>query len=210
MDAQAKKQRESLSREAWVKAACRTLVERGIENVKVLNLAEALNVTRGSFYWHFESREDLLQELIDVWHRTNTSALIEAANARPASLGEWYVNLMRVWLDATQFDVQLDIAMRDWARKDRAVFELAQSEDSVRVDRLKRAFEAYGCENERIAFTRARILYFQQMGYYMMGVQDPPELRAGYLSEYCSLLTGAQIDSGRVEPFIKELKGLIA
>jgi AcrR family transcriptional regulator len=204
-----KKQREFLSREVWVTAAHQMLVERGIDNVKILNLAEALGVTRGSFYWRFESREDLLQALLEVWHGTNTSVVIEAAKARPATLDEWYVNLMRVWLDATQFDVQLDIAIRDWARKDKAVFELVQTEDKIRVNEIKIAFQAIGGMNERMAFTRARILYFQQMGYYMTGAQDPPELRAGYLAEYCWLLTGEQVEGKRVDAFVTMLKAVM-
>jgi AcrR family transcriptional regulator len=111
--AEPKKQREFLSRETWVNAAYKTLAERGIDNVKILNLADYLGVTRGNFYWRLQSRDDLLQDLIEIWRRTNISVLVEAADARPHSLREWYVNLMRVWLDTTHFDVQLDMDIRD-------------------------------------------------------------------------------------------------
>src|SRR5688572_7347716 len=56
--AEPKKQREFLSRETWVNAAYKTLAERGIDNVKILNLADYLGVTRGNFYWRLQSRDD--------------------------------------------------------------------------------------------------------------------------------------------------------
>lgn len=188
-----RKQRDFLTREMWLRAAYRRLVDRGIDGVKILSLAEDLGVTRGSFYWRFSSLNDLLGELFGTWRATNTTALIQAADARPASLGEWYVNLMSTWLQGSLFDVRLDIAVRDWARKDKTVFELVQAEDKIRIARLQAAFEELGGMGQRYAFTRARILYYQQMGYYMTGVQDPPELRAGYLMEYCGLLTGIEL-----------------
>ena len=44
-----------LTREDWVLAALQVLLKEGIEAVQITALAQALNVTRGSFYWHFKS-----------------------------------------------------------------------------------------------------------------------------------------------------------
>ena len=51
----------SLTPERWIEAATEVLVDHGIDSVRVDVLAQQLQVTRGSFYWHFRDREELLR-----------------------------------------------------------------------------------------------------------------------------------------------------
>ncbi len=202
----AKKKRQMLSREVWLDAAYDSLVHEGIDGVRVLKLANKLGVTRGSFYWRFESQADLLSEMLAIWKIRNTNALIEAANARPADLDEWYVGLMKCWLDATQFDPRLDIAVRDWSRRDKSIYRMVQEEDTIRIRSMTKAFIDLGGDKERMAFTRARVLYYKQMGYYLIGAQEPLDFRLGYLAEYCEIITGRPMNPLRIKEFMDDLK----
>ncbi|MEO0774582.1 MAG: helix-turn-helix domain-containing protein, partial [Pseudomonadota bacterium] len=62
----------------WIEVALHTLVDRGIEAVQITALARELKVTRGSFYWHFDSRDNLLDALITEWRARNTGVMVEA------------------------------------------------------------------------------------------------------------------------------------
>lgn len=62
----------SLSREAWGEAALEALAVGGLEAVAVEPLARRLGVTKGSFYWHFPSREALLREALALWEKRET------------------------------------------------------------------------------------------------------------------------------------------
>lgn len=64
--------RNSLSREAWGEAALDALAAGGLDAVAVEPLARRLGVTKGSFYWHFPSREALLHEALALWERRET------------------------------------------------------------------------------------------------------------------------------------------
>src|SRR5687768_2806827 len=66
-----KRNTKRLTRDDWVAAARTTLVDRGIDGVKVDGLARKLRVTRGSFYWHFQHRRDLLDALLADWETRN-------------------------------------------------------------------------------------------------------------------------------------------
>ena len=57
----------SQSREDWIDAAWNTLGEAGVDGVRVEALARSLGVTKGSFYWHFKNRQDLIDALYDRW-----------------------------------------------------------------------------------------------------------------------------------------------
>src|SRR5829696_7253917 len=52
--------RTPLSRRAWTHAALEAIAEGGLAAVAVAPLAIRLGATKGSFYWHFASRESLV------------------------------------------------------------------------------------------------------------------------------------------------------
>jgi len=56
-----------LTREDWLKAARIALLHGGVEAVRVEKLARTLGVTKGSFYWHFSNREEILEALLLEW-----------------------------------------------------------------------------------------------------------------------------------------------
>ncbi|MDR0808514.1 MAG: TetR/AcrR family transcriptional regulator, partial [Gemmobacter sp.] len=58
---------ERRTRQDWLDLALTTLVEDGIDRVKVQIMARQLDVARSSFYWHFESREALHRAMLDDW-----------------------------------------------------------------------------------------------------------------------------------------------
>jgi AcrR family transcriptional regulator len=78
--------RTRLSRQDWVNAALEAIAEGGLAAVAVVPLAERLGATKGSFYWHFPSREALIEAALAAWEQTTTSAVvaeIEAASQDP-------------------------------------------------------------------------------------------------------------------------------
>lgn len=66
-----------LDRDRWVSEALAALEEGGPEAVAVVPLARRLGVTRGSFYWHFESREELLAAVLERWEHEHVVVPLE-------------------------------------------------------------------------------------------------------------------------------------
>ncbi len=56
-----------LSADDWAQAALDLVAEQGVGAVAVEPLARRLGVTKGSFYWHFPSRDALLQAALERW-----------------------------------------------------------------------------------------------------------------------------------------------
>jgi AcrR family transcriptional regulator len=73
--------RGRLSRQAWVEAALEAIAEGGLAAVAIVPLAKRLGATKGSFYWHFQSREALVEAALADWEQTHTSAVIAEINA---------------------------------------------------------------------------------------------------------------------------------
>src|SRR4029078_12241438 len=60
-------ERTRLSAADWEQAALDVVAEQGVAAVTVESLARQLGVTKGSFYWHFPTREALLKAALERW-----------------------------------------------------------------------------------------------------------------------------------------------
>ncbi|HXD37565.1 MAG TPA: helix-turn-helix domain-containing protein, partial [Rhodanobacter sp.] len=69
MNATSKPERNRLSAEDWELAALQLIAEQGVGALAVEALARRLGVTKGSFYWHFRTREALLQAALERWEQ---------------------------------------------------------------------------------------------------------------------------------------------
>jgi AcrR family transcriptional regulator len=197
-----------VTREDWLNLAARVLIERGVSHVKVLTLARSLGVSRSSFYWYFRSREDLLDRLLERWEGQNTRAVLDHA-ARPASnICRAVMNLFECFIDPTRFDPRLDFAVREWARRSPAVRTRLDAADAVRVNAIRDMFLRHGFE-ETEAFTRARIIYFMQIGYYALVENEPFETRFTLLQTYLVAYTSEEPDPAEMWEFLEVARGLL-
>ncbi|MEL7012022.1 MAG: TetR/AcrR family transcriptional regulator [Pseudomonadota bacterium] len=178
----------------WIEVALQSLVSGGIEAVQITALARTLNVTRGSFYWHFETRDDLLAALIQEWRARNTGVIVEAISDVP-TLDEGILELFAVWVDHTRFDPALDGAIRAWAKHDCDLSEVLKAEDTARIDAIATFFERYGYKAKE-AFIRARVIYLTQISFYALGIDEDASVaqRLSYLEAYFQSFTGRDID----------------
>ena len=177
-----------LTADDWVAASLETLVDRGVNDVKILPLAKRMGVTRGSFYWHFESRDALLKRLLDKWEATNTRAIVRAA-ATPGALVDKYIALSRLWLGWSDFDPRLDVAVRNWGRNDPAVLERLRAADERRVAAFVEMIEPEG-QGLTMTLHRAHILYYMQMGWHELDVGEPMNARGESSAAYFEIFLG--------------------
>ncbi|NLC61675.1 MAG: TetR/AcrR family transcriptional regulator [Gammaproteobacteria bacterium] len=76
-----KERNSRLSAEDWAQAALDLIAEQGVAAVAVEPLARRLGVTKGSFYWHFPSRDALLQAALERWETGEQEAIFGALEA---------------------------------------------------------------------------------------------------------------------------------
>ena len=193
----AESERSFLTRGDWLAAAKRILIAEGIDQVKVQRLAARLKVTRGSFYWHFKSRQELLDALLAYWRRSNTEALVDAITRPGQDLEERILALFRLWLDEDVFDHRLDAALRDWGRKKAAVRQAVDEADRARVGAIEAGFREAGFEPLE-ARTRAEVVYFAQVGYYTHEIRISRSERIRRWPLFYRIYTGRALSKARV------------
>ena len=189
-----------VSQDDWLALARETLVDEGVEHVRILVLAQKLDVSRSSFYWYFRDRQDLFDELLAYWRRKNTKAIIDQASRPSETIGQGILNVFECWTNDDLFDPRLDFAIREWARRSAKVKDVLHRSDDERVDAITRLFETHGFRQPE-AFIRARIVYFMQIGYYTTEIVEPLEKRLSYLDAYVYSFTGQRPKEADLERF---------
>ena len=165
------KPRPRLSREDWVHEAIDLLGEEGIGAISVDALAGRLDITRGSFYHHFEDRRDLLVSVLEYWLETWTVKIRETVStlgldAEPTLLA--LINTIRA-RGAADFDA----AIRAWALSDELAADYVKRADEVRLGFIKGQFKKLGFKGADLE-NRARLfLYYEAFEPMMFAKSDP-------------------------------------
>lgn len=176
----------------WLDAAVQLLIEEGIDQVKVQRLAAVLKASRGSFYWHFRNREELLDAILQRWLENNTDALIAALGPAERSLEERLLGLFTLWMERHPVYPRFDNAVRAWAAKSAKARRVQRRADRQRLQHLERLFLDAGFPPAE-ARVRGDVLYFTQVGYYALDLEETRAERLAKLELYYRAFTGREL-----------------
>jgi AcrR family transcriptional regulator len=125
-----------LTRDDWLDAAFRAAIDGGLGAVRVLSLANALGVSRGSFYWHFTDHAELVNALIDRWYQRT---LVLDKGEQLGDPCDPTAGILRILDNAIAHSVEdrehdrFEQALRGQASKDSAVAAVLESVDRARL-----------------------------------------------------------------------------
>jgi AcrR family transcriptional regulator len=152
-------------RDSWIEAGLRALAAGGPGAVRIEVLAQELGVTKGGFYGHFADRNALLEEVLDTWERRAIDETIAHAERKG---GDVRVRIRRA--GALTFSAELlpvDLAVRDWARRDPAVAERLRRVDNGRMAYLRELFGEI-CRDEDEVEARSTLAFTLAIGHHFM------------------------------------------
>lgn len=133
-------------RESWIEEGLHFLAQGGPDAVRVEPLAAALSVTKGGFYWHFRDRADLLDALLDTWEQQLVDEAIESSD-RGGGDGRARLRRLFAAAGARESILDLELAVRDWGRRDPAVAVRVTRVDNRRMDYLRPLFAEF-CDDD--------------------------------------------------------------
>jgi AcrR family transcriptional regulator len=165
-------------RGAWVHAALRALAAGGPDTVRVETLAASLGVTKGGFYWHFADRRALLGEMLDTWEKTGTEDIIARVETQPGDARARLWKLLEITTAPEGLAVEL--AIRDWARRDGDVAERLRRADNRRMEFVRSLFRPF-CADEDDVEARSMTAYALVIGNYFVAAEHRGKTRAQVL-----------------------------
>jgi AcrR family transcriptional regulator len=160
-------ERGRLSADAWIDAALDLIAEQGVAALAVEPLARRLGVTKGSFYWHFASRDALLEAALRRWETRDQEGLIREVD-RIADPRERLVDLFRRTSREMRTHVIYSALLK--ALDHPSVRPVMQRLSQRRIQYLALAYRALGL-GRRDALNRARLAYAAYVGFLQLILQ---------------------------------------
>jgi AcrR family transcriptional regulator len=166
-------------RSSWVDEGLRALAAGGPDAVRIEPLARALGVSKGGFYWHFADRRALLEELLDTWERVSIDEVIERVDGTG---GDARARLRRLFGLASSSEglLAIDLAVRDWSRRDPAVAERLRRADNRRMEYMRSLFAAF-CPDEDDVEVRCMLAFSLWIGNHFVAADHGQRSRADVL-----------------------------
>lgn len=154
-----------LTRDDWLDAAAGAVAAGGFGNLRILTLAKRLGVTRGSFYWHFRDHDDLMTRFLNRWRDRR---FVELDYMRPKGDNpekELHQILQLLLTDASRNvrRLQVELAVRDFARHNDYAASLVEEVDQARVEQNKLLFRNLGSIETRVE-DLATLMYVATVG----------------------------------------------
>jgi AcrR family transcriptional regulator len=172
-------------RNGWIDEGLRALAAGGPDAVRVEALARTLGVTKGGFYGHFSDRSALLAEMLDSWERMSTQEVIERVEREG---GDARVKLRKAGaLTFSRTLLPIDLAVRDWARRDPAVAKRLRRVDNRRMEYLRELFGTF-CSDEDDIEARSMLAFSLLIGNHFMAADHGTRSRAEVIDLAARLL----------------------
>ena len=141
-------------REDWVSAALVALASGGPGAVRVESLAQSLGVSKGGFYWHFKDRAALLEDVLASWEERMVDEVITQVDRTQVdgTDADARTRLRRLFdLAASRADyLGVELAVRDWARREPDVAARLRRVDARRVAYLRSLFSEISHDEEDV------------------------------------------------------------
>jgi AcrR family transcriptional regulator len=165
-------------RGVWVHAALRALAAGGPDAVRIEALAVDLGVSKGGFYWHFADRQALLTEMLDTWEKAGTEDIIARVDSQPAHPRAKLQRLLE--LTSSPDGLAVELAVRDWSRRDTDVAERLRRVDNRRIGYIRSLFGQF-CADDDDVEVRSMLAYTLVIGSYFIAAQHGDKTRSQVL-----------------------------
>jgi len=151
---------QRLDRAAWIDAAWHVLSNGGLAAISIDPLARALDATRGSFYWHFSSREDLVGAVLERWETISTEQVIARMDLieNPAQRLTSLLNHVLQHREASDVEISLLASARD-----PLVAAVLRRTTERRIGYVEQLYRELGCSRAD-AHDRALLAYTAYVG----------------------------------------------
>lgn len=177
-----------MTRADWIRAALDALAAGGVQAVRVEPLAAGLGVTKGSFYWHFSNRQELLDAMTAEWETRGTDQVIDLVNAASEDPEERLRTLITVATGSNDQADTIESKLRIWATDDPAVANVLARVDKKRLAYVMEILKELGIP-EHQAVLRSSALYRVMIGEFVWRTSGGPAGTPALMDELLLMMT---------------------
>ncbi|MCU7727801.1 TetR/AcrR family transcriptional regulator [Actinoplanes sp. KI2] len=175
-----------MPRERWIEQGLTALAAGGPDAVRVEALAKQLGVTKGGFYGYFADRDALLTAMLDTWERESIDEVLDRIEREG---GDPKTKITRAGLLTFSGDrlLPIDLAIRDWARRDEAVAERLRRVDNRRMALLREMIGTFCADPDEVE-ARSVLAFCLLIGEHFLAADHGDRTRAQVLARAGDLI----------------------
>ncbi|WP_207939028.1 TetR/AcrR family transcriptional regulator [Actinomadura darangshiensis] len=173
-------------RGTWVEEGLRVLAEGGVDAVRVEVLAKRIGVTKGGFYGYFTDRGALLTGMLDAWERECVDDVLDRIDQEGGDALDKVRLAGRLTFSGDRL-LPIDLAVRDWARRDQAVAERLRRVDNRRMQLLRDTISTF-CSDPYEVEARALLAFCAAIGSHLVAADHPGHTRAQVIARAGDLI----------------------
>ncbi|WP_433567733.1 TetR/AcrR family transcriptional regulator [Nocardia sp. CA-151230] len=162
-------------REKWIDAGLGALATGGVDSVRIEVLAKTLGVTKGGFYGYFADREALLTAMLETWEQEAVDDVLAEVEQADGNALDKAQLAGRLTFSGDRL-LPIDLAIRDWARRDAAVAERLRRVDNRRMDLLRDAIGTV-CSDPDEVEARSLLAFCTAIGSHFLAADHPGRTR---------------------------------
>ena len=156
----------------WIDTAWELLGDGSENSVSIKRLAEQLDVTRNSFYYHFKDRNELLSILVDRWfYLHDVNKALKDAKSRTNDPGEMLFSMFVYVINVV--DSGQSVAIRLWAHQEADLLKRVNKEEDERR-------KVYGALFKKMGFSAKEATHWSNVYISMVAAEF---IRFGHLSK---------------------------
>ncbi|MFC9593198.1 TetR/AcrR family transcriptional regulator [Streptomyces sp. NPDC056944] len=168
-------------RERWIEEGLTVLADGGPDAVRVEALAKRLGVTKGGFYGYFADRDALLAAMLDTWEREAADQVVERVRQEPDGDPKALITLAGMLTFSGDRLRPIDLAVRDWARRDEAVAARLRRVDNRRMDLLREMIGTFCTDPDEVE-ARSLLAFCVAIGHHFLAADHQGRTRAEVLA----------------------------
>ena len=179
-------------REKWIEAGLQALADGGPDAVRVEVLAKTLGVTKGGFYGAFADRQALLDAVLDAWERESTDEVLERIESEGGDARTMIERAGLLTFSSRRL-LPIDLAVRDWARRDESVAARLRRVDGRRMALLREKIGALVADPDEVE-ARSLLAFCLAIGEHFLAADHGGRSRAQVLARASDLIFGSSAD----------------
>lgn len=153
------------TKEDWIDLGYRLFSEKGISGIVIEKMAEKLKVNKSSFYWHFKTKKEFIQNLIEFWVKNETEQIIQFTNNEKSALEKFKTLIKLSYKKMPNQD--FIFYLKRYAQKEKKIKSIIEKIDSERIEYVRELLRDIGYSEEDAAI-KSSLFYKHLIGYHEM------------------------------------------
>ena len=151
------------TKQDWINLGYGLFSEQGVSGIIVEKMAKTLKVNKSSFYWHFKTKKDFIEQVIMFWIKNETERIINLTDSEKPGLQKFKTLIALIYKQ----DLFLDFTfyLKRYARNEKKIQSIIDKIDNQRIEYANKLLQEMGYSKQD-AKIKSTLLHKHFVGYH--------------------------------------------